>query len=543
MSLTMPALSRAKNGDWFARKVIPADVRDAYQRAYGLRQEERFRLTTDKSAGEAKVAYAEWVADIEGRIAALRSAASGAPLELSHRQLHELVGRWYDWFILQHANDDVPVAVWDHRHELYQDAVEQGTDLGQETTEEVERSARKAAMVRALVLELSRLPTFLAGEGIRLTPEVHEQLVDALEPDLVAGMAMLRRRAGGDFRPDTYREKFPQAAPIIPSNVKLTGWNAWDAFEAWVTERKPATATVNRWRVVFQDLNSFLDGRDIALMTDDDAVAWKDKLTGKGAGGRTINEIWLTGARTVFNWVKRQKKLTGNPFDGVQVAVARSGPTRDKFRDEDAETILKATLLPLGPRTSEHLRLAVRWVPWLCAYTGARSGEMTQLRKQDIEQHRDGFWTLRITPDAGTVKGSMPRTVVLHDHLIDQGFIEFVRKAKAGPLFYDPKSVKADREVDPLDPPRPPYVIMRQKLADWVRKQGVTDPGVGPNHGWRHTFRRRAARAKIEERIRDAFCGHTDPKVARRYELPDLEELAEAIKEFPRYPVDVPKAG
>lgn len=182
MSLTMPALSRAKNGDWFARKVIPADVRDAYQRAYGLRQEERFRLTTDKSAGEAKVAYAEWVADIEGRIAALRSAASGAPLDLSHRQLHELVGRWYDWFILQHANDDVPVAVWDHRHEQYQDAVEQGTDLGHEPGEAVERSARKAAMVRALVLELSRLPTFLAGEGIRLVQEVHDQLVDALEP-------------------------------------------------------------------------------------------------------------------------------------------------------------------------------------------------------------------------------------------------------------------------------------------------------------------------------------------------------------------------
>lgn len=59
MSILMPSLSRAKNGDYFSRKVIPADVRDAYQRAYGVRQEERFLLATDKPAGEAKLAFAE----------------------------------------------------------------------------------------------------------------------------------------------------------------------------------------------------------------------------------------------------------------------------------------------------------------------------------------------------------------------------------------------------------------------------------------------------------------------------------------------------
>ncbi|WIY51468.1 hypothetical protein O9Z70_08160 [Devosia sp. YIM 151766] len=544
MAILMPALFRAKNGDWFARKVIPPDVRDAYQRAYGIRQEERFRLTTDKSSGEAKAAFAQWVADVEGRIAALRSAASGEALELSHRELHDLAGRWYDWFIAQHTDGDASVEVWDHHYERYQDALSRFNSAHEEDEpdEAATRSPRVAAYMQATVQELSRLPTFLAGEGVALSPISHAALVDTVERDLLAAMALLRRRAGGDYRPDQHRERFPKAVPVNPANVKLSGWNAWEAFEAWVKERQPAVATVNRWRAVFMDLNAFLEKRDIALMTDDDAVAWKDKLAATaGLGGRTVNEIWLTGARTVFNWVKKQKKLTSNPLDGVKVAVARSGPTRGKFQEEDAETILKATFIPLGPRTSEHLKLAVRWVPWLCAYTGARSGEMTQLRKQDIERHKDGFWLVHITPDAGTVKGSMPRTVVLHDHLIEQGFIEFVQKAKAGPLFYDLKAVKTDKPVDPLNPPRPPYVIMRQKLADWVRKLGVTDPGVGPNHGWRHTFRRRAAKAKIEERIRDAFCGHTDPKVGRRYELPDIEELAEAIKEFPRYPVEAPK--
>jgi integrase len=542
MTIPMPALTRAKNGDWFARKVIPSEVRDAYQRAYGVRQEERFRLTTDKPAGEAKAAYAEWIADIENRIAALRSVSSGSPIELTHRQMHELIGRWYDWFILQHANDDVPVEVWDHHYERYEDAAMATGSLDHHEEDDKPRSPRHAAKVRAIVLELSRLPTFLAEEGVRLSHEAHDQLVDTLEPDLVAAMALLRRRASGDYRPDTHRERFPQAAKIIPANAKLTGWDAWEAFEAWVKERKPQQSTVNRWRGVFDHLNKHTEGRDVALVTGEDAIGWKDTLVGGEASGQTINSVWLTAAGTVFNWVKSQKKITTNPFEGVRVATSRGGNTKGEFTEEDAEAILKATLAPRSPRASPYLKAAIRWVPWLCAYTGSRPGEMTQLRKEDIEQHRDGFWMLHIRPEAGTVKGSVARTVVLHDHLVEQGFVTFVQEAKPGPIFYDPKASGSKvTDDDPLNPVRPMYVLVRQKLADWVRKLGVTDTGVSPNHGWRHTFKRRAARAKIEQRLRDAFCGHTPANVGSIYERPTVEDLAEAIKDFPRYPVDAPK--
>jgi integrase len=296
---------------------------------------------------------------------------------------------------------------------------------------------------------------------------------------------------------------------------------------------------VNRWRGVFDHLNKHLDGRDVALVTDEDAVAWKDKLIGGGASGRTINEIWLTAASRIFSWVKSQKKITSNPFEGLKVAVAKAGPTKTEFRDEDVEIILKAALVPGSPRVSPYLRAAIRWVPWLCAYTGSRAGEMAQLRKEDVEQHKDGFWMVHIRGEAGTVKGSVDRTVVLHEHLVEQGFTDFVQKADSGPLFYETKS-KRTKVEDPLNPVRPPYVIVRQKVADWVRNLGVTDKGVSPNHAWRHTFKRRAARAKIEQRLRDAFCGHSAGHVGAIYELPTVEDLAEAIKTFPRYPVDTP---
>ncbi|MHA6690436.1 hypothetical protein [Devosia sp. A449] len=166
----------------------------------------------------------------------------------------------------------------------------------------------------------------------------HAVLLDALEPHLVAAMALLRRQAGGDYSPDQHRQRLPDDKPVVPSNVKLAGMNAWEAFGAWVAERKPAAATANRWSGVLDHLNKFLDERDVALVTDDDAVAWKDKLVAGKASGRTINEVWLTAARGIFNWVKTQKKIASNPFDGVKVAVAKSGPTKTEFSDEDCSS-------------------------------------------------------------------------------------------------------------------------------------------------------------------------------------------------------------
>ncbi|MHA6690435.1 hypothetical protein [Devosia sp. A449] len=123
MAILMPNLTKANNGDWFARKAIPPDVRDAYQRAYGVRQEVRFRRS-GLSTGQAKFAFAEWVAEVEGRIESLRSARAGEPQHLTQRQAHALVGRWYDWFIARHEDHPQPVEVWDHQLERYRSALE-----------------------------------------------------------------------------------------------------------------------------------------------------------------------------------------------------------------------------------------------------------------------------------------------------------------------------------------------------------------------------------------------------------------------------------
>jgi integrase len=172
----------------------------------------------------------------------------------------------------------------------------------------------------------------------------------------------------------------------------------------------------------------------------------------------------------------------------------------------------------------------------LLAYTGARVGEITQLRGIDVVV-QEGVNVIHITPDAGTVKTGRGRTVPLHEHLIAQGFLAYVASRGEGPLFYN--AVKgASRVSSATNPIKARYVKAREHLAVWIRRDiGVTDHEVRPNHAWRHTFKQIAARNGIGDGTSDYITGHAPATVARGYGAPTTRDMAEALKGFPRYEV------
>jgi integrase len=216
----------------------------------------------------------------------------------------------------------------------------------------------------------------------------------------------------------------------------------------------------------------------------------------------TVNDVWCSAARAVFAWAAKKRKLSSNPFKHAEVAQRRKERTRQtpEFLPHEAERILKACL-GFDDISENRFEAARRWVPWLCAYTGSRPGEITQLRGRDVIK-QEGIWTIQITPEAGTVKTSEARTVPLHEHLIAQGFVKFARATGDGPLFYNNTSSSKVTKIDPTNPPRPRWVKTRDRLAEWVRKDvGVSDKSVRPNHAWRHLFKRRAARAKSQRSL------------------------------------------
>ena len=138
--------------------------------------------------------------------------------------------------------------------------------------------------------------------------------------------------------------------------------------------------------------------------------------------------------------------------------------------------ILNAALAVQGSkREKPKTTSAKRWVPWLCAYSGARVVEMIQLRKEDVRREQDG-WIIRLSPEAGDTKTDDYRDVPVHEHLIAVGFIDFVQQSKPGHLFCD---VGKDGSITgPADG-------VYKRIRDAAREV-VTDTRVQPNHAWRY---------------------------------------------------------
>jgi integrase len=540
MAFAMPKLKRLKSGAFSARKVIPKDVRDEYCALFNGGWEDRFYAKAGTSLGEAKRTFNDWLAEIERRISGIRDAAAGNGRSLTHREALALAGEWYQWFIKRYEDDPGDPEGWeelldDMRQALLECAPawfreDESLDPGWKWAEDEDVQLH----MRPLVADKAETAQFLASRGLALTAEARDRFLDAVADEFSAALQLLVRRANRDYTPDTRPERFPKFAPV--PQVSSSGPSCFELFEAWIRAANPGTSTVDRWRAVFLDLQSHFADRSAGSITADEAREWKDRLVTEARSAKTVSDIWLVAARTVFGWALRERLIQANPFVGVTVTVPKKRRLRetDAFTPEEATAILKAALAITN--TSSRFAAACRWVPWLCAYTGARAGEITQLRGVDVVR-REGIDALCLTPEAGTIKTGAIRTIPVHEHLIAQGFLDFVKSRGGGPLFYNPE--KAPRaSADPTNPGRPRAVKTRERLAAWVRRIGVNDPNVRPNHAWRHTFKQIAERHHISEKVSDEITGHAPLTIGRGYGRPTLVDMATALKKFPRYCVD-----
>jgi integrase len=191
------------------------------------------------------------------------------------------------------------------------------------------------------------------------------------------------------------------------------------------------------------------------------------------------------------------------------------------FEKDEAATILRAAAQAANP--------VHRWVPLLCAQSGARVSEVCQLRKEDVRSE-DGIHYMHFRSEAGGLKNpSSERKVPLHPYVIKAGFTEFVAHRMQGPLFYDPKRRHPDAK-------KPQPKIAAKNVARWVHTLGIK---VGrrfrkdPNHAWRHLFRTLARDASIEESVVNAIQGHAAATIGQSYGETLLRTAQRAIERIP----------
>jgi integrase len=178
---------------------------------------------------------------------------------------------------------------------------------------------------------------------------------------------------------------------------------------------------------------------------------------------------------------------------------------------------------PCSP--SSH-RLSLSSLPALAAYSGARVGEVAQLRRQDVRQEA-GHWLIELTPEAGTIKTNEARKVVLHPHLIELGFPQWAQSQSEGHLFLKPAATG-----DVLGP----LQGVKNRLAEFARTV-VTDPNVAPLHGLRHRFKTIGMDSGVSTRVLDAIQGHAPRTAGDGYREVTVKAMADAMAKLPRVEV------
>lgn len=343
------------------------------------------------------------------------------------------------------------------------------------------------------------------------------------------GYAQRKRTADGDFTPDPKAKRFPEAftedgqpkrPPRPASGVRLT-----ELVDTWWEEEARAAgrsqATYESYKLTFKLLAAFLKHDDAHRVQPADIMAFRGHRIKAGVSPGTVR-LNLAGLKAVFEWAKDNLKVPTNPARDVKALQVKAVKLRDKdFTDEEAVAVLRHANTATGEGRNS---LAKYWVPWLCAYTGARVGEMMQLRPQDLRKDEAlGCHILTIHPEAGTVKDKEVREVVLHAHLVERGFPEVVEACVDGHLF-----------LPPTNNMRRTMKTATGMLTDFVREV-VKDPNVAPNHGWRHSFKTRGRDAGISDSVLDAICGHTPQTEGGRYGRVPLSTQAKAMEIYPRY--------
>lgn len=252
----------------------------------------------------------------------------------------------------------------------------------------------------------------------------------------------------------------------------------------------------------------------------------------------TVNKSLSLLAAIISN-AEREGLLDGapsfvNPFGrGLKlVADGREDDGRKPFSNEDLARIFSSPIYAARKRPRGGGGEAAFWLPLIALLSGARQGELAQLRVCDLRQDLEtAIWFFDIGTEGGrSIKtATARRTVPVHPALERIGLLRYresllTRRDAEGPLWPEVQSDHQGRRAGPW--------------SKWFNRYLRDHAGIESRdkvfHSFRHTFKRMARDAKLSEEMHDALTGHAgNGGVGRSYGAGfGLRALAEAIEQI-----------
>lgn len=332
-----------------------------------------------------------------------------------------------------------------------------------------------------------------------------------------------------------------------------------ELFERWGVEMlakgEKRADTVNQDRKVVEQFAAFVGAdRDVRSITPQEVFDYREAmrdLPPKWMSKRELRDLDMRAAAAVarekgmaqtayttvnkhlstisplYKWLAGQPKWAGmaNPCNGLFHAKVKGKNRRPSFKTAALNKILGSPLFRgfLG-NGDEHVPGSMRaddwryWIPLVCLWTGARIGEIAQLRLGDVRKER-GVWFIHIRHEEGeglTTKSGQSRPAAVHPMLERVGFLAFhQRRLKAA------DGDEGGRLFPELEPNARGQIsgTPSRWWRDYLEAIGVKDGADGYGaHSFRHTL---ADRLRAEAELLDnevAVClGHSVKSTTGEY--------------------------
>jgi integrase len=537
---------------YYVRIIIPGDLKATY----GKTQVNPAMGTSDRREAvlRATIKRAEWLADFEVK----RRVLNATPLETITPELSALLAQRVRASVL--ANDDrvrsdLPLLaeIAHVRGELDRRSANRLIiprwalptpridDLSGATEAERQELADlnayldgKAAIAlagRNLAMVLPLVQAEAANLGVVFdaqTPGARDALLACLKAYRTAHQEVTQRDAGEVIDTPVVPIAPPKATSEAPKRLR-------DVFDRWIKSgdsprSADSIAAMDRALRQFEGQHPKVLLRDITRDMGDTYRAWllANCNASKTARGRlTAIKTLLKYAAGTLEWSQR------HAWAGIDIKAKVTSPRR-AVTNAELEALFTTPIHTRYdiPKATQAGQDAAYWLPLLGAYTGARLGELCQLRTVDI-QTVEGIPVMVLTDDGEDqrIKSEAgKRTVPIHSELLRLGFMEYAKAMQA-------KGMDSLWPALPLRKDKPSDYFGRW-FKDFRGPLGLLGPGKPTFHYFRHTVRPLMRRAGFSESTQDKVTGHetqgsVGTVVYDHWTLQEIQAAVEAIK----YPV------
>lgn len=339
--------------------------------------------------------------------------------------------------------------------------------------------------------------------------------------DFSLGTDLLPQPASADQQ---HRRKPKAPSPRTQPNKALPTLR--QLYDRWLQVKKRTKGSENSCLIAVQSCEKALGALPIDKITRAHGDTFRSWLLKQPISGATAR-MYLVWIKSLLRYAYRDLELIQKqPWEGMEIEVEKK-QTRRPWKSEELRLLFSQHLFttyapPAGRNSGSD---AAYWIPLIGLYTGARIGEIAQLRTEDISVS-DGVPLLHIT-DSGEGQrlksNASKRSIPIHSELIRLGLLDYAKaiKAEGHERLWPMLKIEQER----------PGLLISNWFGQYRRSIGLTDK-YPDFHCFRHLVRTKMSRSKIPEKVQDSITGHEtqgsiDTKI---YQSVSLEERVEAME-------------